>query len=68
MADQPFANRYQMKRRGAVLYVALEGEGMLLARLSAMAAHHGVAGPLPFAWRGDCPASRTKARSISCAS
>jgi hypothetical protein len=29
---------------------------MLAARLSAIATHHGVDGPLPFAWRGDCPA------------
>ena len=56
MAGLPFAGRYPVKRRGAVLYFALEGEGMLAARLSAIAQHHGVAGPLPFAWRGDCPA------------
>jgi hypothetical protein len=56
MAGLPFAGRYPVKRRGAVLYFALEGEGMLSARLSAIAQHHGVAGPLPFAWRGDCPA------------
>ncbi len=56
MAGLPFAGRYQVKRRGAVLYFALEGEGMLHARLSAIAAHHGVTDQLPFAWRGDCPA------------
>jgi hypothetical protein len=56
MAGLPFAGRYAVKRCGAVLYFALEGEGMLSARLSAIAAHHGVDGPLPFAWRGDCPA------------
>ena len=39
MADLPFAGRYRVKRRGAVLYIALEGEGMLSARLSAIAAH-----------------------------
>jgi hypothetical protein len=55
MAKLRFAGRYDVKRRGAVLYLALEGEGMLPARLSAIAAHHGVTGPLPFAWRGDCP-------------
>jgi hypothetical protein len=33
---------------------------MLCARLSAIAAHHGVTGPLPFAWRGDCPALTDK--------
>jgi AAA domain/Bifunctional DNA primase/polymerase, N-terminal len=56
MAGLPFAGGYPVKRRGAVLYFALEGEGMLAARLSAIAQHHGVDGPLPFAWRGDCPA------------
>ena len=60
MADLQFANRYRVKRPGAVLYLALEGEGMLSARLSAIAAHHGVSGPLPFAWRGDCPALMDK--------
>ena len=38
--------RYRVKRPGAVLYIALEGEGMLSARLSAIAAHRGVSGPL----------------------
>jgi hypothetical protein len=60
MAGLLFAGRYQVKRRGAVLYFALEGEGMLAARLSAIAAHHKVTGPLPFAWRGDCPALMDK--------
>ena len=60
MAQLPFAGRHRVKRRGAVLYIALEGEGMLSARLSAIAAHHGVTGPLPFAWRGDCPALTSK--------
>ena len=31
MADLPFAGQYRVKRRGAVLYIALEGEGMLSA-------------------------------------
>ena len=60
MADLPFAGKHGVKRRGAVLYIALEGEGMLPARLSAIAAHHRVTGPLPFAWRGDCPALTSK--------
>jgi hypothetical protein len=60
MAGLLFAGRYQVKRRGTVLYFALEGEGMLAARLSAIAAHHKVTGPLPFAWRGDCPALMEK--------
>ena len=33
MADLPFAGQRRVKRRGAVLYIALEGEGMLPARL-----------------------------------
>jgi AAA domain len=60
MAGLPFADRYRIKRRGAVLYIALEGEHMLSARLSAIAEHRGVTGPLPFAWRGDCPALTSK--------
>jgi hypothetical protein len=60
MADLQFANRYRVKRPGAVLYLALEGESTLSARLSAIAAHHGVTGALPFAWRGDCPALMDK--------
>ncbi len=60
MAGLSFAGRYRVKRPGAVLYIALEGEGMLSARLTAIAAHRGVSGPLPFAWRGDCPALSNK--------
>jgi AAA domain/Bifunctional DNA primase/polymerase, N-terminal len=55
MGNLPFAGRYYVKRPGAVLYLALEGSGMLAARLSAIAAHHEITGPLPFAWRDDCP-------------
>jgi AAA domain/Bifunctional DNA primase/polymerase, N-terminal len=55
IAGLPFAGRYYVKRPGAVLYLALEGSGMLPARLSAIAAQHGITGPLPFAWRDDCP-------------
>jgi AAA domain-containing protein len=60
MAGLSFASQYRVRRRGAVLYLALEGEGMLHARLSAIAAHHSITGPLPFAWRGDCPALTDK--------
>ena len=60
MAGLSFAGRYRVKRPGAVLYIALEGEGMLSARLAVVAAHRGVSGPLPFAWRGDCPALSNK--------
>jgi hypothetical protein len=52
-----FANHYRVKRPGAVLYLAVEGEGRLSARLSAIAERRGITDePLPFAWRGDCPA------------
>jgi hypothetical protein len=60
MAGLPLAGRYPVKRRGAVLYFALEGAGMLAARLSAIAKSHGVDGPLPFAWRDDCPVLTSK--------
>ena len=55
MGNLAFASRYRVKRPGAVLYLALEGSGMLCTRLSAIAAHNGVSGSLPFAWRSDCP-------------
>jgi AAA domain/Bifunctional DNA primase/polymerase, N-terminal len=55
MAELPFAGRYRIKRRGGVLFIALEGERMLSVRLDAMAAERGITGLLPFAWRGDCP-------------
>jgi AAA domain/Bifunctional DNA primase/polymerase, N-terminal len=55
MSNLAFAGRYRVKRPGAVLYLALEGSGMLSARLSAIATHRDVTGLLPFAWRSDCP-------------
>jgi AAA domain len=55
MAGLPFADKFRVKRPGAVLYIALEGAGMLPNRLSAIAAQHEVTTPLPFGWRGDCP-------------
>ncbi len=68
MRNLPFAGRYPIKRPGAVLYLALEGSGMLPARLSAIAAHHGVTGSLPFAWRADCPMLTSKnAADVLCA-
>ena len=67
MAGLLFAGRYRIKRRGAVLFLALEGEAMLSARLSAIAEHHRVAGALPFAWRGNCPAlTNSDAADILC--
>jgi hypothetical protein len=55
MTDLPFAGRYRVKRRGAALYIALEGARMLASRLEAVAVKRGVSGALPFAWRSDCP-------------
>jgi len=55
MTELPFAGRYRIKRRGGVLFIALEGERMLASRLTAIAMHQGIADALPFAWRGDCP-------------
>jgi len=60
MANLPFADRYSVKRHGAVLYFALEGEGMLQTRLAAIAAQRGITGTLAFAWRGDCPSLTDK--------
>jgi hypothetical protein len=60
MADLPFAGHYAVKRHGAVLYFALEGGGALETRLAATAKHHNISEPLPFAWRGDCPALTDK--------
>jgi AAA domain len=56
MTGLAFAGRYRVKRRGGVLFIALEGGGGLSARLQAIATHHGVEGALPLAWREDCPA------------
>jgi hypothetical protein len=56
MTGLSFAGRYRVKRQGGVLYVALEGQGGLMARLAALAAYRELEGPFPFAWRSDCPA------------
>lgn len=52
----PFAGRYRIKRRGAVLYYAVEGKGGIDNRLCAIAESHGLDGlGLPFKYRGNCP-------------
>ena len=56
MTGVAFAGRYRVKRRGAVLFIALEGGGALTSRLEAIAKHHAAEGALPFGWREDCPA------------
>jgi AAA domain len=55
MTGLPFAGQYRVKRKGAVLYFAMEGAGTLQTRLAAIAKSRGAAHQLPFAWRGDCP-------------
>jgi AAA domain len=55
MTGLPFAGKYRIKRPGAVLFLALEGGGGIHTRLTAVATHLGATGPLPFAWRTDCP-------------
>jgi hypothetical protein len=60
MSGDAFANCYRVKRSGGVCFIALEGGGALLARLSAIAEQRNISGPLPFAWRSDCPALTNK--------
>jgi hypothetical protein len=55
MTRIPFAGRYKVKRAGAVACFALEGAGLIGARLSAIARHRGITMPLPFVWRDNCP-------------
>src|SRR5262245_15011583 len=55
MTGQAFAGQYRVKRKGAVLYFAVEGAGTLTARLEAIARHRGAPEKLPFAWRDECP-------------
>jgi hypothetical protein len=61
-----FADRYRIKRTGAVLYFAPEGAGTLKSRLTAIAHERGAPESLPFAWRSDCPllTGRTVANEI----
>src|SRR5262249_1525134 len=51
-----FAARFRCERQGAVASLAPEGAAGLSDRLNALAGEHGMRFPLPFAWRGDCPA------------
>ena len=56
MTGTPFAGRYRIKRRGAVLYFAVEGAGGIVNRLRAIAEDQGHDDPnLPFKFRSDCP-------------
>jgi len=55
MTGEAFAGRFRIKRRGAVLFVALEGATAIPRRLKTVADHHGISEQLPFAYRDDCP-------------
>jgi hypothetical protein len=55
MTGRTFADKYLVKRTGAVLYLPLEGEKTIRARLAALAAHKGITNELPFGWSGNCP-------------
>jgi AAA domain len=55
MTELPFAGQYRVKRKGAVLYFAVEGSGTIQTRLGAIAKARGAPDQLPFAWRSDCP-------------
>jgi hypothetical protein len=60
MTGAAFAGQYRIKRKGAVLYFAVEGAGTLKARLEAIARHRAAPEKLPFAWRGECPVLTAK--------
>jgi AAA domain len=55
MTGQKFADQYRIKRKGAVLYFALEGAGTLMARFAAIARQRRAPDKLPLAWRSNCP-------------
>ena len=55
MTGLAFAGQYRVKRKGAVLYFAVEGSGTLQTRLAAIAKSRNAPAQLPFGWRGDCP-------------
>jgi hypothetical protein len=56
MTGTPFADRYRIKRQGAVAYIALEGAGMIGTRLATLAKARGFDEPLPFIWCDTSPA------------
>jgi hypothetical protein len=61
MTGQPFAGSHRVKRRGAILYLALEGGGGIKARLEAIADEQDVIlGNAPFVRRSDCPSLMDK--------
>jgi hypothetical protein len=56
MTAEPLAGRFCVKRRGGVIYFAVEGSGGLASRHTAAARNRGIKETLPFAYRSDCPA------------
>jgi hypothetical protein len=54
MTGAMFADRYRVKRQGAVAYFALEGAGMIGKRLTTLADARGIPGPFPFVWCDAC--------------
>jgi AAA domain-containing protein len=55
MAGPPFAGKFMVKRKGGVIYFAVEGAPGLSSRLTALEHRRGISGALPFAYRSDCP-------------
>ena len=64
MTGTPFAERFAVKRRGGVAYLALEGIGGLPSRLTRDRAQRADAREaLPFVYRSDCPALSAAGRA-----
>ena len=47
--------KFPVMRRGAVLFIALEGENEIAIRLEAAVKARGLSGKVPFAWITECP-------------
>jgi AAA domain-containing protein len=54
MAGSSFI-KFPVMRRGAVLFIAMEGESEIAVRLEAAVKARGFAGKAPFAWITECP-------------
>jgi hypothetical protein len=54
MSGTDFIN-FPVRRKGAVLFFACEGQGELPLRLAAAIEAKGIEGKAPFAWMSDCP-------------
>jgi hypothetical protein len=65
MTGLPFAGRFRVKRPGAVIYFAPEGNGGLDYRLQALAREAGIKDDrLPFARRGNCPPLKDRKSAV----